>query len=78
MSLKVTVSLRGPLSRFLQGDRPEELQFPEGAAVADILARLSLPREKTSLITVNGTKASLEKRLNDGDQVVIFPPVAGG
>jgi molybdopterin converting factor small subunit len=78
MSLRVEVSLMGPLSRYFQGERTREVQLPEGAAVADILHRLSLARGKTSLITVNGVKAPLTRLLNEGDKVVVFPPVSGG
>ena len=78
MSFRVEVSLMGPLSRHFQGERTREMQLPEGAAVAEILHRLSLSREKTSLITVNGVKAPLTRLLNEGDKVVVFPPVSGG
>lgn len=78
MEVKVEVFLKGSLNRYFGGSNKGEMHLPEGAVVGDILQQLSLPREKTSLISVNGVKVSLAAPLREGDRVVIFPPVSGG
>jgi sulfur carrier protein ThiS len=78
MTIQVRFHLKGPLSRYSQGLNPGVMQLPGGAVVGDLLQQLSLPRDKTSLLVVNGVKAPLEAPLKDGDEVVIFPPVSGG
>ena len=78
MYIKIAVSLRGPLNRYFQGKMSGEMLLPEGAAVADVLQQLSLSREKTSLIVVNGEKALMATLLKEGDQITLFPPVSGG
>ncbi len=78
MSLTVEVTLKGPLSRYSQGEDSTDMQLLEGAAVADVLKRLSLPREKTSLLVVNGVKAGVDTPLMEGDRGTLYPPVSGG
>jgi molybdopterin converting factor small subunit len=78
MAIQVTVHLKGPLNRYFKGSNPGVIQLPGGAVVEDLLQQLSLPRDKTSLLVVNGVKASLETPLQEGDEVVVFPPVSGG
>jgi molybdopterin converting factor subunit 1 len=37
-----------------------------------------LPSHAASLVAINDEMAAWEQPLNDGDQVLFFPPVAGG
>lgn len=78
MAIQVSIHLKGPLNRYFEGPNPGIMKLPGGAVVGDIFQQLSLPRGKTSLIAVNGVKASLETPIKEGDEVVIFPPVSGG
>jgi thiamine biosynthesis protein ThiS len=54
-----------------------ELQFEEGATLADLLDELGITRRV--VISVNGTHESVMLRqLQDGDEVKIFSSVSGG
>jgi sulfur carrier protein ThiS len=56
-----------------------ELELPPGATVADVLARLDIPARHVHLVMVNGSQEPDRQRvLVEGDELVIFPPVAGG
>ena len=61
-----------------------ELDVPEGAQLADLVARLlslypALDGHQESWhFAVNQTQVGLETRLKPGDRVAIFPYVAGG
>lgn len=68
---------------------PDEIELPDEAMLADALKRLTsgLPDGErlpsTCLIAIGnnhlGTLASFEnRRLRDGDEVILFVPVAGG
>jgi molybdopterin converting factor small subunit len=39
---------------------------------------MNIPSVNAHLIFIDGVKRSLETRLNGGERVGIFPPVAGG
>jgi MoaE-MoaD fusion protein len=56
-----------------------ELDLPEGARVADALARLrSLTDGVPVVMAVNREYAGAEQILDPGDEVALIPPVSGG
>jgi molybdopterin converting factor subunit 1 len=61
------------------------LELPEGATVAELIGaleshdRVGAPLAKTPVvIAVNRDYAERERRLSDGDEVALIPPVSGG
>jgi len=77
----VEVRLYATLRKYSHGTgvgEPLILQMPEGAQVADLLARLGVPKSEVKTAFVNNRRRSEDHRLSDGDRVAIFPPVGGG
>lgn len=77
----VSIKLSGPLREFYRTSAPaqgEAVELPEGATVADLLARCGVPPEKVHHLLVNRQRATLETSLADGDQVWAIPLAAGG
>jgi MoaE-MoaD fusion protein len=66
------------------GSRQLQLDLPAGSTISDLLTRLELsyPRFKdyrpVLLTAINEDYADKNARINDGDEVAIFPPVSGG
>ncbi len=60
------------------GKSPFDLDLPDGSRVADVLGRLEIPPDKPKIVLVNGRHTDLERVLADGDELSLFPPVAGG
>jgi len=54
------------------------VELPEGATVADLLARLGIPDEGPRLLLVNGRDAEAGVTLHAGDVVDVLPPLVGG
>ena len=54
------------------------LQMPERAVLADLLARLDMPKNEVKAAFVNNRQENEDYLLSDGDRVALFPPVAGG
>ncbi|MDH3894302.1 MAG: MoaD/ThiS family protein [Chromatiales bacterium] len=84
-AMKVTLKLYASLTRYLppgSGRHEAELDVTEGTTPAAIIDRYKLPLELTHLVFINGVFVDRESRdeteLRDGDQLAIFPPVAGG
>lgn len=50
----------------------------EGATIADLFVRLNIPREQIKTAFVRGVVRDDGFVLRDGDEVGIFPPIAGG
>ena len=82
--IEVTVKLYGVLRR----QRPAaaegaahqafEITLAEGAAVGDLMAELGIGRETVSAVAVNGESVDELTQLQNGDNVRLFPPSAGG
>jgi molybdopterin converting factor subunit 1 len=69
--------------RDLAGHEELEIELPANATAADLVNRLREDPKLRALparpaVAVNRTYASLHERLNDGDEVALLPPVAGG
>ena len=78
--LKLFASLRQRLPAAPRGEL--DVEVPEGATPADLIERHALPRAEVHLILVNGFYVAPEDAaghvLADGDEVAMWPPVAGG
>lgn len=79
--ITVQVRLYATLRRY----RPEvklgeslPMELPEGSTVGQLIARLDIPAKVVKSIFVNRRPQDLEHVLQNGDEVAIFPPVAGG
>jgi len=62
----------------LDAEGRKTLALPEKAKMSDLLAALGIPQGRFKLIIHNGLHCREDKALADGDQVSIFPPIAGG
>ncbi|MHB8764862.1 MAG: MoaD/ThiS family protein [Deferrisomatales bacterium] len=77
--MRVRVRLFSVLRRYAPGgEETAAVELPAGARVADALAALAIPPEIERVVLVNGQHAPDEAALADGDEVTLFPPVAGG
>jgi len=83
--MNVTLKLYASLSDFLPPDAQQNqvrLELPEGATVGAVIERYRLPPKLTHLVLVNGAFVPPEVRavtsLRDGDQLAVWPPIAGG
>ncbi len=56
-----------------------ECGLPEGdEKVSDLIHKLNIPEEEVKIVFINNLKAALDQKLDDGDEIGIFPPIAGG
>jgi len=79
--MQVSVLVFGVLKDWL-GAEQSSVELPEGATVAQLLARLSEGRAAEALrgiaVSVNAEYAQRDQMLKDGDEVGLLPPVSGG
>jgi molybdopterin converting factor small subunit len=56
-----------------------ELEMEGGVNVESVLSKLGLPAGRVHLVMINGQMEHDRARpLSDGDELTLFPPVAGG
>lgn len=71
-------SLRNEYPEGIRSGSQLALDVPEGSTVEYLVNRLSLPEQQAKLLFVNGRMEESDYRLHPGDEVGIFPPIAGG
>ena len=57
---------------------PIEMNVTPGCTLNDLLDCLSLPVAQVKIFFVNGIHQEPDYKLQPGDQVGLFPPIAGG
>jgi sulfur carrier protein ThiS len=83
--MRITLKLFATLSEYLPPGSLEnrvDVEVGEDETVAQVLARFRLPERLTHLVLVNGLFVAPEARtarlLRSGDQLAVWPPIAGG
>ena len=83
--MRITVKLFALLGRYLPAgavDNTVEIEVGDGTTPADVIRRLALPLESCHLVLVNGHYVTPgerdRRRLDPGDALAIWPPIAGG
>ncbi|HXY55518.1 MAG TPA: MoaD/ThiS family protein [Nitrospirota bacterium] len=74
--MNITIRLFAVLRQF--GPDEQVAAFPEGTAVDDVISALRLPGTIRLLRIVNGEHRPGDYVLKDGDELALFPPIAGG
>ncbi|HDI61110.1 MAG TPA: MoaD/ThiS family protein [Desulfobacteraceae bacterium] len=73
VQIRLYASLRG-----LEPPSASNHPLPSGTTVGEALAGLKVPGDQVKLVFVNGRKVDLQRVLEDGDRLGVFPPVGGG
>jgi molybdopterin converting factor small subunit len=68
----------GARARTAVPGEPVHVALPDGATVADLLARFGLAAGEARILLVNGRSQPPSHPLAGGDRVALFPPVGGG
>ena len=78
-SIQVKLHACPTLARHLP-DRVAErtLTLPSGTSIRELIALAGVPEDEVWLVAVNGARASPERPLAEGDEVLVFAPVGGG
>ncbi len=80
--IHVTVRLYATLRRFEPpGIAPGQgfpVALPDHSRLQDLVASLRLPAEETKQIFVRSRRQEPDYSLKEGEEVAIFPPLAGG
>lgn len=74
--MKLYASLRKGGEQWTGGKKC--IEVPDGTTVESLMVQLGIDSGEVSLVFVNALRAETNRELRDGDQVDIFPPVAGG
>jgi molybdopterin converting factor small subunit len=76
ITIKLYSMLRGYLGEQEKGVAVRE--FSDGAIIADVLSALGIPDKIPKIMLINGEQKGASDALSDGDELSMFPPMAGG
>lgn len=79
-AVTVTVKLFATLKKYAPNGRAGgiPLTLPAGATVRDVVDRLDIPHDQAAMLVAGDTYVQVETVLEDGQEISIFPPLAGG
>lgn len=79
--MRVTIRLNASLRRYIPSDAggsPFPFEVEDGATVALVMSRLGIPDKQAQMVTVDGEQADVDAVLAEGQDLSLFPPLAGG
>jgi len=85
-AMRITLKLFATLTDHLpaagrQGNQVD-IDVPDASTITEILAPFALPEKLVHLVLVNGhyiaPELRAQTRLNEGDALAVWPPIAGG
>ncbi len=79
--MRLQVKLFATLCRYVSNAAPGipfEIEVPNDTGLDDLVNCLQLPRKEVKVFFVNGRSRPIDWTLEPGDEVGIFPLVAGG
>ena len=77
--MQVEVKIFANLRKYAaQSTSPLSVDLDEGATAQELITKIGIPQEKVRVIAVNGSNKPLDYHLSAGDQVALFPEMAGG
>ncbi len=79
-SITITVKLFAMLKKYVPEGSSDgiSLSLSSGATVQDVVDTLKIPREQACMLVVGDTYVEVKTVLEDGLELSIFPPLAGG
>jgi molybdopterin converting factor small subunit len=81
MPMKLEIKLFANFREFLPPGTEKYtcwLELEEGTTIGQVLEKLKIPDDIPMITLVNGLHRTFEDRLQPGDVLSVFPPVAGG
>jgi molybdopterin converting factor small subunit len=79
--MHIRVKLYSTLVPYVPNVRPGipfDVELDDGSVLTDVVKRLKLPRKQIQTAFVNGSAQPLNYRLQNDDELGIFPPIGGG
>ena len=79
--MKVEIRLFANLAKLLppgSQNKRATVTIKKGATVEQLMEKLNIPPKITNVVMINGVHKKKETKLEEGDVVSMFPPIAGG
>jgi len=79
--MKITISLRGPLTKFFGGEKERIVEVPDGCSAEEALLVAGIDWKQIKnfgFVAINSKKAMIYDLLHEGDELKAYPKISGG
>ena len=78
--MEINVKLFATLRKYLPDESNQQLplELADGATIRQVLDQLGVPTSAVAFVFVNSKRQELDEPLSHGDELGVFPPMAGG
>lgn len=79
--MTITITLRGALTKYFDGQRDRKIEVPDGCSADEALKLAGIQWDKIDnfgFVAINGKRVMIFDRLKDGDELKAYSKISGG
>ena len=79
--MKITIALRGTLTKFFDGEKQRIVEVPEGCSAEDALRTVGIDWQQIKnfgFVAINSKRVMIYDSLKEGDELKAYPKISGG
>jgi molybdopterin converting factor small subunit len=79
--MKITISLRGALTKYFDGKKERIIEVPDGCTAEEALRLIGIDWKQIKnfgFVAINSKKVMMNETLKEGDELKAYPRISGG
>jgi len=79
--MKITITLRGALTRYFDGEKERVVEVPDGCSCEEALRTVGIDWKEIKnfgFVAINSKRVMIYDTLNEGDELKAYPKISGG
>jgi len=79
--MKITISLRGTLIKFFDGEKKRTVEVPDGCSAEEALRVVGIDWQQVKnfgFVAINSKRVMIYETLKEGDELKAYPKISGG
>jgi len=79
--MNITISLRGPLIKYFDGEKERVVEVPDGCTAEDALRTVGIDWKvikNFGFVAINSHRVMIDAPLSEGDELKAYPKITGG
>lgn len=79
--MRITITLRGSLMKYFQGEKVRTVEVPDGCSAEEALKTIGIDWTQIKnfgFAAVNGQRVMIYDKLKEGDELKAYPKISGG
>lgn len=79
--MKITITLRGTLKKYLNGEKEQSVDVPDACTCDEALQTIGIHYKEIpsfGFVAINGMRVMIYDRLKEGDELKAYSKISGG